>query len=134
MISWYCGGGPPTVMASICASSMLGGCGDALGRLFTFDLAMQRAVRREALSDSNHFSAQELQLSLDTFVADLAVLVEDEVRSRHRHDVGNGPRAQRARRELHRVHRLEPLRAAGGADQPDDGVVKVRRVTPPERM
>src|SRR5262249_56990903 len=42
--------------------------------------------------------------------------------------------SEAAGRELHRVDRLQTLRAARGADQPYDLVVQVRRIATAERM
>jgi hypothetical protein len=74
---------------------------DALGRPFTLGRTVQRRVVLKAPRDPDHLRAESAQLR------------------------GHRPRAEGARRELHRVNDLKALYAARRADQPDDLVMKI---------
>src|SRR5919201_3522696 len=112
----------------------LSGSGDALGGLLALGRALERAVGREAFGDADDLAPEHPKLALDRLVGDLSIRIEDTRCGRDRNDIGHGPGPQRSGGELHRVDRLEPLRAARRADQADDRVVEVRRVTRAEHM
>ena len=85
---------------------------------------MQRAVLREERRDTDDLLAERGELLLDRAVADGPVRVEHASCGRNWHDIWHRPTAQGPDREFHRVDRLQPLRASGGAHQPDHLVVR----------
>src|SRR2546427_117988 len=90
--------------------------------------------QRELARSPRPFAAERPQLLCQIRIPSLAVILESLPGLSNRQHQRHSPPAERAHHELHGVYRLQTLYAAGCADQTDDLISQVGRLSAGEQL